>query len=78
LPLLNGILFSKVPLILTLIVPILGISDPYINTIVMALGQLVCIVLLSMYVSLAKGIRQEISVVMCVVLLYFNLLAYVI
>jgi len=58
-------------------VPILGVSDPYINTVALALGQLVCIVLLSMYVSLAKGIRQEISVVICVVLLYFNLLSYV-
>jgi DNA-binding transcriptional ArsR family regulator len=76
LPLLNGVLLSRVPLILTLTVPILGISDPYINTIVMALGQLACIILLSMYVSLAKGIRQEVSVVMCVALLYFNLLSY--
>jgi len=77
LPLLNGILLSRAPLLLTLIVPILGVSDPYINTVALALGQLVCIVLLSMYVSLAKGIRQEISVVICVVLLYFNLLSYV-
>ena len=78
LPLINGILLSRAPLIATLVIPILGISDPYINTIVMALGQLACIVLLSMYVSLAKGIRQEVSVLMCVALLYFNLLSYLI
>lgn len=77
LPLFNGILLSRVPLLAALIVPILGISDPYVSTIVTALGQLACIILLSMYVSLAKGLRQEVSVVMCVALLYFNLLGYV-
>jgi DNA-binding transcriptional ArsR family regulator len=77
LPLLNGILLSRIPLMLTLLVPILGIGDPYVNTIAMALGQLACVVLLSMYLSLAKGMRQEISMVMCIALLYFNLLAYV-
>lgn len=77
LPLLNGILLSRVPLLLTLIVPILGIADPYVNTVVMAVGQLACVLLLSMYLSLAKGMRQEITVVMCIALLYFNLLSYV-
>jgi hypothetical protein len=77
LPLLNGIMLSRVPLMLTLVVPILGISDSFINVITIALGQLACIVILSMYVSLSKGVRQETSVAMCIVLLYFNLLAYV-
>jgi DNA-binding transcriptional ArsR family regulator len=77
LPLLNGIMISRIPLILTLSVPILGISNQFISIVAIALGQLTCIVLLSMYVSLSKGIRQEISVVVCIVLLYFNLLVYV-
>lgn len=77
LPLLNGIMLSRIPLILTLIVPIMGIGDPFVNIVAVALGQLACIVLLSMYISMSKGIRQEVSVMMCIALLYFNLLAYV-
>lgn len=77
LPLLNGIMISRVPLVLALVVPILGITNQFVSIAVTALGQLACIILLSMYVSLSKGIRQEMSVVMCIALLYFNLLAYI-
>lgn len=77
LPLFNGIMLSRVPLILTLLAPILGVSNQFINIVVIALGQLACVVILSMYVSLSKGIRQEVSIVVCIALLYFNLLAYV-
>lgn len=74
--LVNGIMLSRPPLMLSLIVPIVGISSPELSIATLALGQLVSIAILSIYVSLSKGIRQETTVIMCLVLLYFDLLFF--
>jgi DNA-binding transcriptional ArsR family regulator len=74
--LLNGIMVSRIPLMLSLIVPIIGITSSGISIATLALAQLASIALLSLYVSLSKGIRQEITVIICLVILYFNLLFF--
>ncbi|MCQ5377658.1 MAG: helix-turn-helix domain-containing protein [Candidatus Methanomethylicia archaeon] len=74
LPLLNGVILSRVPLWLALIDPILGVNSSYFSIALLAVSQLISIYLLSASISLSKGIRQEVSIIMCLVLLYLNLL----
>lgn len=75
LPLLNGVILSRVPLWLALIDPLLGFNSSYFSISILAISQLVSIYLLSASISLSKGIRQEVSIIMCLALLYLNLLA---
>ncbi len=74
LSLFNGIMISRVPLMATLIPPILEISSPPVSIAALALGQLASIYLLSISISLSKGIRQEISIMICLLVLYFSIL----
>jgi len=76
LALFNGIMLSRVPLMLALIVPILGVSSQTISVFSLAIAQLVSVALLSVYISFSKGIKMEIAVIICLVVLYFNLLLF--
>jgi hypothetical protein len=78
LALFNGIIASRLPLMLALLVPVFGQTSSTSWTIALAIGQLLCIALLSVYMSLAKGIKQEVPIIICLIVLYFNLLFYVV
>jgi hypothetical protein len=68
---------SRLPLMFALLVPVFGLTSSTLWIIALAIGQLLCITLLSVYMSLAKGIKQEVSIIICLIVLYFNLLFYV-
>ncbi len=76
LPLFNGIMLSRLPLMVIVFDPVLSVASPQLSLAIVAIGQLVSIYLLSMSLSLSKGIRQELALIMCLVLLYFNLIFY--
>jgi hypothetical protein len=77
LALFNGLMISRLPLMLALIVPILGISLQVASVATLAVAQLASIGLLSIFLSLSKGIKQEVTIIVCLALLYFNLLFFV-
>jgi choline-glycine betaine transporter len=62
---------------LALLVPVFGLTSSNSWIIALAIGQLLCIALLSVYISLSKGIKQEVPIIICLMVLYFNLLFYV-
>ncbi|MBM5805869.1 MAG: helix-turn-helix transcriptional regulator [Candidatus Verstraetearchaeota archaeon] len=76
LALINGIMFSRIPLMLVLLVPILGVSYAPVSIATLALGQLVSILVLSIFTSLSKGVRQEVAIIICLIMLYFEILLY--
>lgn len=78
LALFNGIIASRLPLMLALLVPVFGLASSSSWIIALAIGQLLCIALLSVYMSLSKGMKQETPIIICLIVLYFNLLFYVI
>ncbi len=73
LPLLNGVILSRLPMMIIVADPVLvGTLQP-LSLAIVAFGQLASVYALSMSLSLSKGIRQEIALIICLVLLYFNL-----
>ncbi len=75
LPLLNGVMLSRLPLMIIVVDPLLGNLQP-LSLAVVALGQLASVYALSMSLSLSKGIRQEAALIICLVILYLNLFFY--
>jgi DNA-binding transcriptional ArsR family regulator len=75
-PLLNSIMLSRIPLILVMIDPIIGITSQSLSIIILAIGQLISIFILSTGIALSKGIKQEISIIICLVILYLNIIIY--
>jgi len=65
LALFNGIIVSRLPLMLALLVPVFGLTSSNSWIIALAIGQLLCIALLSVYISLSKGIKQEVPIIIC-------------
>lgn len=76
LPLFNGMMLSRLPLMVIIFDPVLSVALPQFSLAIVAIGQLVSIYLLSMSLSLSKGIRQEVALIICLVLLYFNIIFY--
>jgi DNA-binding transcriptional ArsR family regulator len=75
LPLLNGVMLSRLPLMIIVVDPLLGNLQP-LSLAAVAIGQLASVYALSMSLSLSKGIRQEAALIMCLVILYLNLFFY--
>jgi DNA-binding transcriptional ArsR family regulator len=75
-PLLAGVLLSRLPLMLVFVLVLAPLDAPGLAIAVTAFSQLLSILVLSTFLSLSKGIRQEISIILGLVLLYLNLLVY--
>ncbi len=75
LPLLNGVMLSRLPLMIIAADPLLGNLQP-LSLAAVAIGQLASVYALSMSLSLSKGIRQEAALIICLVILYLNLFFY--
>ncbi|MEN3057350.1 MAG: helix-turn-helix domain-containing protein [Candidatus Methanosuratincola petrocarbonis] len=75
-PLLTGVLLSRLPLMIVLVLALAPLDGPSVAIAVTAVSQLLSILVLSIFLSLSKGIRQEISIILGLVLLYLNLLVY--
>ncbi|HPC28410.1 MAG TPA: winged helix-turn-helix domain-containing protein [Candidatus Methanomethylicus sp.] len=75
LPLINGIMLSRLPLMIIAVDPLLGNLQP-LSLAAVALGQLASVYALSMSLSLSKGIRQETALIICLVILYLNIFFY--
>ncbi len=75
LPLLNGVMLSRLPLMIIAVDPLLGNLQP-LSLAAVALGQLASVYALSMSLSLSKGIRQETALIICLVILYLNIFFY--
>jgi DNA-binding transcriptional ArsR family regulator len=76
LPLLNGILIARLPLMLILVPHLYGISASPLSLVAFAMGPLISIFMLAFFFALSKGIRPEISIIACFVLLYFDIFVY--
>jgi len=76
LPLLNGILMARLPLMLILIPHLYGFSSSPLSLIAFAMGPLISIFVLAFFFALSKGIRPEVSIITCFVLLYFDIFVY--
>ncbi len=76
LPLLNGVMLSRLPLMIIVVDPLLVGNLQPLSLAVVALGQLASVYALSMSFSLSKGIRQEVALIICLVILYLNLFFY--
>jgi len=75
LPLLNGVMLSRLPLMIIAVDPLLGNLQP-LSLAAVALGQLASVYALSMSLSLSKGIRQETALIICLVILYLHSFFY--
>ncbi|MDI9644418.1 MAG: helix-turn-helix domain-containing protein [Candidatus Verstraetearchaeota archaeon] len=73
-PLLAGLLLSRLPLLLFFALPFARVDDLVVGIAVAALAQLLSIFVLSTFLSLSKGLRQEVSIILCLLLLYLYLL----
>lgn len=73
---LAGILISRLPLLLVFMLVFFGLDEVTISIAVTAVAQLLSIFVLSTFLSFSKGLRQEISIILGLGLLYLNLLAY--
>lgn len=71
LALFSGLMISRIPLWAALADPLIGLGN-FASILLLAASQLLSIYLLSVSVSLSKGIKQEISIIMCLVLLYLS------
>jgi len=74
--LLNSIMLSRIPLMFIMLDPIIGVSSQTLSIIILAVGQLISIFILSIGIALSKGIKQEISIIICLVILYLNIIIY--
>ena len=75
LSLLNGIMLSRLPLVFLMLDPIIQ-ATAMLAVVVLALGQLVSIYMLSTALSFSKGIRQELTIIICLMILYINLVIF--
>lgn len=75
-PLLAGVLLSRMPLLLMFVLVFAGLDAPGVAVAVTALAQLMSILVLATFLSLSKGMRQEIAIIFGLILLYLNLLVY--
>ncbi|MEM4656788.1 MAG: hypothetical protein QXX77_00005, partial [Candidatus Methanosuratincola sp.] len=75
-PLLAGVLLSRLPLLLMFVLVFSGLDVPGVAVAVTALAQLLSILVLATFLSLSKGMRQEIAIILGLILLYLNLLVY--
>lgn len=75
-PLLAGVLLSRLPLLLMFVLVFAGLDAPGVAVAVTALAQLLSILVLATFLSLSKGMRQEIAIILGLILLYLNLLVY--
>jgi len=76
LALFNGIMLSRIPLLFLMFDSILQITSVPFSIIILSVGQLISIYTLSTSLSFSKGIKQEISLIICLVILYLNLTIY--
>lgn len=74
--LLNSIMLSRIPLMLVMLDPIIGVASQTLSIVILAVAQLISIFILSTGIALSKGIKQEISIIICLVILYLNILVY--
>lgn len=74
LPLLAGVLASRLPLLLVLTPVLAGLDQPAAAVAFTAAAQLLSVYLLSVFLSLTKGIRQEKSLIVCLAVLYIGIL----
>ncbi|MEJ5292455.1 MAG: helix-turn-helix domain-containing protein [Candidatus Methanosuratincola sp.] len=75
-PLLAGVMLSRLPLLLIFVLALSGLDAPGVAIAVTALAQLLSILVLATFLSFSKGMRQEISIILGLVLLYLNLLIH--
>ncbi len=76
LPLLNGILIARLPLMLILLPHLCGFSSSPLSLAAFAMGPLISVFMLAFFFALSKGIRPEVSIITCFVLLYFDIFVY--
>jgi len=74
--LLNGIMISRLPLMLIIVPYLFNLGGTLVSLITFALGPLFSIVILSLFTSVAKGIRYEITIIMSFILLYIDIFIY--
>ena len=72
----NGILISRLPLVLILCPYIFGLGGTILSLITLALGPLISIGMLSLFVAVSKGIRYEIAIIMSFAMLYIDIFIY--
>ncbi len=76
LPLLGGIMVSRAPLMLLFLIPALGVGGSAVSVAVTGIAQLLSVFSASAFLSLSRGIRQERSIIVCLFILYGNILVY--
>ncbi|HPC28417.1 MAG TPA: helix-turn-helix domain-containing protein [Candidatus Methanomethylicus sp.] len=76
LPLLNGTLIARLPLMLILVPHLYGLGTSPLSLAAFAMGPLISVFMLAFFFALSKGIRPEVSIITCFVLLYFDIFVY--
>jgi len=71
-----GLMISRLPLLVILLPAITGMSFWLTSAVCFAVGPLLAIAILALAISLSKGIRIELAVIMAFALLYFDLFIY--
>ncbi|MCQ8892485.1 MAG: helix-turn-helix domain-containing protein [Candidatus Methanosuratincola sp.] len=71
-----GTMISRAPLLLLFLIPAAGLGGSIFSIIMTALAQLLSVFIMSIFLSLSRGLRQEYSIMICLIILYGNLLVY--